>query len=114
MSIPWCVWPSLGQPKESTKEFSPATGHTCSEPSGLGVWPRNASSFESELRVDALLDRAELLRDIGLALLEVEQVVTLTTELLSGDLLPEDQVPILLRHRPEELEPIGEVRERTR
>src|SRR4029453_18521527 len=80
--------------------FSRQLGHAIGDPSELGV--------------DALLDRAELLRHARLTLLEDEQAFALAPELLPGDLLLEDEIPVLLRHRPEELEPIGEVRERTR
>ena len=101
-SIPWCVWPSRGQPNESTNEFGPATGHTWSEPSGFGVWPRTSSlaaassalyflvssATRSEIRsscVDPRLMR-ELLGRL-LASFETEQVVARSTELFLRDLL---------------------------
>ena len=31
------------------KEFGPATGHTCKEPSGFGVWPRTTSSLDAAI-----------------------------------------------------------------
>jgi hypothetical protein len=85
-SIPWCVCPTLGHPNESTNEFSPATGQTCSAPPP-GRVRRLAEDREllggrllppvlrgqvgdpigdhAELLVDRLLDAGEVLGDTG-------------------------------------------------